>query len=98
MPSRRRARRGLRNLFSSPPTARSPSPITFLDTSCWSGRSRKRKRPRNCRWCARELVGDEPFAVILPDDMVLAATPCLKQLIDAHARVGGHVVAVEDIP
>ena len=49
-------------------------------------------------WCARELVGHEPFAVMLPDDMVLAKTPCLKQLIDAHARVGGHVVAVEDVP
>ena len=49
-------------------------------------------------WCAWQIVGDEPFAVILPDDMVLSKTPCLKQLIDAHARVGGHVVAVEDVP
>ncbi|MHB1204529.1 MAG: UTP--glucose-1-phosphate uridylyltransferase [Rhodospirillaceae bacterium] len=48
-------------------------------------------------WCAWPLVGDEPFAVILPDDMVLSKTPCLKQLIDAHAKVGGHVVAVEDV-
>ncbi|MDX2221754.1 MAG: UTP--glucose-1-phosphate uridylyltransferase [Rhodospirillaceae bacterium] len=48
-------------------------------------------------WCAKELVGNEPFAVILPDDMVLADTPCLKQLIDAHAKVGGHVVAVENV-
>ncbi len=49
-------------------------------------------------WCAWQLVGNEPFAVILPDDMVLSKTPCLKQLIDAHAKVGGHVVAVEDVP
>jgi UTP--glucose-1-phosphate uridylyltransferase len=49
-------------------------------------------------WCAKSLVGNEPFAVILPDDMVLSETPCLKQLIDAHARVGGHVVAVENVP
>ena len=49
-------------------------------------------------WCAWQLVGNEPFAVILPDDMVLSKTPCLKQLIDAHALVGGHVVAVEDVP
>jgi len=49
-------------------------------------------------WCALQLVGNEPFAVILPDDMVLSKTPCLKQLIDAHAKVGGHVVAVEDVP
>ena len=49
-------------------------------------------------WCAKDLVGREPFAVILPDDMVLSQTSCLKQLIDAHAQVGGHVVAVEDVP
>ncbi len=49
-------------------------------------------------WCAWQLIGNEPFAVILPDDMVLATTPCLKQLIDAHAKVGGHVVAVENVP
>jgi UTP--glucose-1-phosphate uridylyltransferase len=48
-------------------------------------------------WCAKDIVGNEPFAVILPDDMVLSGTPCLKQLIDAHAKVGGHVVAVEDV-
>jgi UTP--glucose-1-phosphate uridylyltransferase len=48
-------------------------------------------------WCAMKLVGNEPFAVILPDDMVLSETPCLKQLIDAHAKVGGHVVAVENV-
>ncbi|MCA0201089.1 MAG: UTP--glucose-1-phosphate uridylyltransferase [Proteobacteria bacterium] len=49
-------------------------------------------------WCAKDLVGREPFAVILPDDMVLSQTACMKQLIDAHAKVGGHVVAVEDVP
>jgi UTP--glucose-1-phosphate uridylyltransferase len=49
-------------------------------------------------WCAWKLVGDEPFAVMLPDDMVLSQTPCMKQLIDAHAKVGGHVVAVENVP
>ncbi len=49
-------------------------------------------------WCAWQLIGNEPFAVILPDDMVLSQTPCLKQLIDAHSKVGGHVVAVEDVP
>jgi UTP--glucose-1-phosphate uridylyltransferase len=49
-------------------------------------------------WCAWKLVGDEPFAVMLPDDMVLSRTPCMKQLIEAHAKVGGHVVAVENVP
>jgi len=49
-------------------------------------------------WCARDVVGDEPFAVILPDDLVMAKTPCLKQLIDVHSDKGGNVVAVENVP
>ena len=49
-------------------------------------------------WCARELVGDEPFAVILPDDLVKSATPCLKQMTDAFAETGGNLVAVVDVP
>ncbi len=49
-------------------------------------------------WCAKRIVGDEPFAVILPDDMVLADTPCLKQMVDAYGRVGGSVVGVMDVP
>jgi UTP--glucose-1-phosphate uridylyltransferase len=49
-------------------------------------------------WCARDLVGDEPFAVVLADDLVLAGTPCLRQLIDVHERTGGNVVAVMEVP
>ncbi|MDJ0947311.1 MAG: UTP--glucose-1-phosphate uridylyltransferase [Alphaproteobacteria bacterium] len=48
--------------------------------------------------CARALVGDEPFAVILPDDMVLAETPCLKQMAEVYGETGGNVIAVEDVP
>jgi len=49
-------------------------------------------------WCAQRIVGDEPFAVILADDMVLADTPCLKQMVEAYDRVGGNLVAVMDVP
>lgn len=49
-------------------------------------------------WCARDLVGDEPFAVLLADDLVRAKTPCLKQMVDAHAKIGGSIVAVMDVP
>ena len=48
-------------------------------------------------WCARRLIDDEPFAVLLADDLVLSETPCLKQLIDLHEQVGGNVVAVQDV-
>jgi UTP--glucose-1-phosphate uridylyltransferase len=49
-------------------------------------------------WCARDLVGDEPFAVLLADDLVRAKTPCLKQMVDIHADIGGSIVAVMDVP
>jgi UTP--glucose-1-phosphate uridylyltransferase len=48
--------------------------------------------------CAKNLIGNEPFAVILPDDLVLSETPCLKQLVDVHEETGGNVVAVVDVP
>jgi len=49
-------------------------------------------------WCAKDWVGEEPFAVILPDDLVQAAPGCLRQMIDAHKEIGGNLVAVEDVP
>ena len=49
-------------------------------------------------WCARDLVGNEPFAVLLADDLVRAKTPCLKQMVDVYAKVGGSIVAVMDVP
>ena len=49
-------------------------------------------------WCARELVGDEPFAVLLPDVIVDAQPSCLAQAIQAYDRVGGNLVVVEEVP
>lgn len=49
-------------------------------------------------WCARDLVGDEPFAVLLPDDIFHCKTPCLKQMVDMYENVGGNLVAVQDVP
>lgn len=49
-------------------------------------------------WCARHLVGEEPFAVILADDMVHAKEPCLKQMVKAYQKVGGNILGVMDIP
>ena len=49
-------------------------------------------------WCARDLVGDEPFAVLLADDLMVGDPPCLKEMVDAHAKVGGNMVAVMEIP
>jgi UTP--glucose-1-phosphate uridylyltransferase len=49
-------------------------------------------------WCARAFIGDDPFAVMLPDDLVLSDTPCLKQLADVYYLTGGNVVAVVEVP
>ncbi|MEX0808758.1 MAG: UTP--glucose-1-phosphate uridylyltransferase GalU [Dongiaceae bacterium] len=48
-------------------------------------------------WCAHALAGDEPVAVLLPDDLILAEPGCLKQMIDAHERVGGNMIAVMEV-
>ncbi len=49
-------------------------------------------------WCARELVGNEPFAVSLPDEIVAHRPGFLKQMVDAYEQVGGNLVAVEEVP
>lgn len=49
-------------------------------------------------WCARDVVGDAPFAVTLVDELLQAEVPCLKQLIDAHEETGGNVLAVMEVP
>jgi UTP--glucose-1-phosphate uridylyltransferase len=51
-------------------------------------------------WCARDIVGDEPFAVVLPDELVLNTPGCLAQMIEAANRLGegSNVIAVEEVP
>lgn len=48
-------------------------------------------------WCARRLLGNEPFAVILPDDVIAAETPCLEQMVDAYRETGGSMVATMEV-
>lgn len=48
-------------------------------------------------WCARQMVGNEPFALILADDLILAPKPCLSQMVEAYQQLGGNVVAVMDV-
>lgn len=49
-------------------------------------------------WCARRLIGDEPFAVILPDDVIAAGKPCLQQMTEAYADTGGCMIAAMEVP
>jgi len=49
-------------------------------------------------WCARDIVGDEPFAVFLPDEVMVGSPNCTRQLVDAYEEVGGNVVAMLEVP
>ena len=49
-------------------------------------------------WCARPWIGDEPFAVLLPDELMIGSPTCTAQLVAAHGKTGGSVVAVVDVP
>ncbi len=49
-------------------------------------------------WCARQLVGNEPFAVILTDDVIAAEKPCLQQMVEAYEETGGNMVAAMEVP
>ncbi|HKP79627.1 MAG TPA: UTP--glucose-1-phosphate uridylyltransferase [Phenylobacterium sp.] len=49
-------------------------------------------------WCARDVIGEEPFAVMLPDMLMMAKTPALAQAVTAHEKKGGNIVVVEPAP
>jgi UTP--glucose-1-phosphate uridylyltransferase len=49
-------------------------------------------------WCTRHIVGDEPFAVLLPDDLMAGSPGALKQMVDAWEGVGGNLIATEEVP
>ncbi|MBN9670580.1 UTP--glucose-1-phosphate uridylyltransferase GalU [Roseibium aggregatum] len=49
-------------------------------------------------WCARDIIGEEPFAILLPDVIIKSQVSCLKQMVDLYERTGGNVIAVEEVP
>jgi len=49
-------------------------------------------------WCARHIVGNEPFAVLLPDELMYGKPNCLAQMIEAYGQVGGNIVAALEVP
>ncbi|WP_424934021.1 UTP--glucose-1-phosphate uridylyltransferase GalU [Amaricoccus macauensis] len=60
-------------------------------------RQQERRGLGHAVWCARRLIGDEPFAVILPDDVIDADKPCLQQMVEAYAEHGGNMVAAMEV-
>jgi len=49
-------------------------------------------------WCARHIVGDEPFAVLLPDDLMYGNPGCLRQMVEAYEKVGGNIICAQEVP
>lgn len=49
-------------------------------------------------WCARAIVGDEPFAILLPDELMVGEPGCMKQMVEAYEQVGGNLVSVLEVP
>jgi UTP--glucose-1-phosphate uridylyltransferase len=49
-------------------------------------------------WCARHIVDDEPFAVLLPDDLMVGQPGALKQMMDSYAELGGNIVCAQEVP
>lgn len=49
-------------------------------------------------WCARGLIGDEPFAIFLPDEFMVGSPGCMKQMVDAYEQVGGNMISVLEVP
>ncbi len=49
-------------------------------------------------WCARHIIGDEPFAVLLPDELMMGQPNCLAQMVEAYEQVGGNIVAALEVP
>ncbi len=49
-------------------------------------------------WCARDIVGDEPFAIFLPDEFMVGAPGCMKQMMDVYDRIGGNIISVLEVP
>jgi len=49
-------------------------------------------------WCARGIVGDEPFAILLPDELMVGRPGCLAQMVEAYEHVGGNLISVLEVP
>jgi UTP--glucose-1-phosphate uridylyltransferase len=49
-------------------------------------------------WCARAIVGEEPFAIFLPDELMIGAPGCMKQMMDAYNQIGGNLISVLEVP
>lgn len=72
---------------------------TYMDSGAIAYiRQHRAKGLGHAVWCARRLIANEPFAVILPDDVIASDQPCLKQMVEAYKETGGSMVAAMEVP
>ena len=82
-------------------TGKSLDPLASSRTGYGEIVSVRQQRPLglgHAVWCARHIVGDEPFAVLLPDDLMVGEPGALKQMVAAYNEVGGNIVCAADVP
>ncbi len=73
------------------PTRRTPGDIVYV-------RQQEPIGLGHAVWCARHVVGDEPFAIFLPDELMVGTPGCMAQMVAAYERVGGNVVCGYEVP
>ena len=72
---------------------------TYMDSGAIAYiRQHRAKGLGHAVWCARRLIANEPFAVILPDDVIASDESCLKQMVEAYQETGGSMVAAMEVP
>ena len=49
-------------------------------------------------WCARAIIGDEPFAIFLPDELMIGQPGCMKEMVEAYNHLGGNLISVLEVP
>jgi len=49
-------------------------------------------------WCARAIVGEDPFAILLPDELMIGEPGCIRQMVEAYEEVGGNLISVLEVP
>src|SRR6478609_3747769 len=70
----------------------------FTPGDCVFVRQQEPKGLGHAIWCAREIVGDEPFAILLPDELMIGQPGCTRQMVEAYNEVGGNLISVLEVP
>jgi UTP--glucose-1-phosphate uridylyltransferase len=73
-------------------------PTRLLPGNCAYVRQQEPLGLGHAIWCARDIIGDEPFAILLPDELMHGTPGCLAQMVEAYNEVGGNLISVLEVP